>query len=248
MSDTIALIDDEDLFRETLAWNLADAGFEVEGFARAEAALDRMAGGARFSAILLDWQMPGMNGLAFLRALKEQIGTEAPPVLFLTGLDAPLYEERGLGEGAVDFIEKTRSVRVIVQRLRLAIAGTKGAPAAATTQAAEHPAASADLELDAQSARAQWKHRRVELTLSEFKVVQLLAERSGRDVSYREIYDQVKGVGFIAGSGAEGHRANVRALIKRIRQKFKDVDPDFDALENYPGFGYRWRSDTAASG
>ncbi|MCC7426405.1 MAG: response regulator transcription factor [Alphaproteobacteria bacterium] len=247
MSETIALIDDEDLFRETLAWNLTDAGFQVEGFARAEAALDRMAGGARFSAVLLDWQMPGMNGLAFLRALKEQIGTEAPPVLFLTGLDAPLYEERGLGEGAVDFIEKTRSVRVIVQRLRLAIAGTKGA-AAGPAQPADPADASGDLDLDVQSARAQWKHRRVELTLSEFKVVQLLAERSGRDVSYREIYDQVKGVGFIAGSGAEGHRANVRALIKRIRQKFKDVDPDFDALENYPGFGYRWRSGTAASG
>lgn len=74
----------------------------------------------------------------------------------------------------------------------------------------------------------------------------LLAEREGKDVSYREIYNAVKGEGFIAGAGMEGYRANVRALVKRIRQKFKDVDPDFTALENYPGFGYRWRPDASA--
>jgi len=180
-----------------------------------------------------------MSGLGFLRSLRAEVGEEAPPVLFLTGLDAPLYEERGLAEGAVDFIEKTRSVRVIVQRLRLALGGAK-------TQPGTEPAGDLPLALDTQSARAAWRGRRVDLTLSEFKVVQLLAERAGRDISYREIYDSVKGVGFIAGSGAEGFRANVRALIKRIRQKFKDVDSEFDALENYPGFGYRWRLAAAA--
>ncbi len=51
----------------------------------------------------------------------------------------------------------------------------------------------------------------------------------------------MRGEGFIAGIGEEGYRANVRAFIKRIRQKFRDVDGEFDSIENYPGFGYRWR-------
>ena len=72
------------------------------------------------------------------------------------------------------------------------------------------------------------------------------AGRAGRDVSYREIYDLVRGEGFRAGSGEQGYRANVRALIKRIRQKFRDVDPTFDLIENYPGFGYRWRDGAGA--
>ena len=138
---------------------------------------------------------------------------------------------------AIDYIEKTRSVSVILHRLRLAIGGAKAA--AAESQPA-------GLSLDPTSARAEWRGRRVDLTLSEFRVVMLLAEREGKDVSYREIYNAVKGEGFIAGAGMEGYRANVRALVKRIRQKFKDVDPDFTALENYPGFGYRWRPDAAA--
>jgi two-component system response regulator ChvI len=67
-----------------------------------------------------------------------------------------------------------------------------------------------------------------------------LAQRAGRDVGYREIYDAVRGVGFEAGQGPDGYRANVRAMVKRIRQKFRGVDENFDALANYPGFGYRW--------
>ena len=44
-----------------------------------------------------------------------------------------------------------------------------------------------------------------------------------------------------AGEGPEGYRANVRTFIKRIRQKFRNIDPQFEQIENYPGFGYRWR-------
>jgi two-component system response regulator ChvI len=68
-----------------------------------------------------------------------------------------------------------------------------------------------------------------------------LAAKAGVDVSYREIYNTVQAEGFIAGQGAEGYRTNVRALIKRIRRKFTEADAGFAALENYPGFGYRWR-------
>jgi two-component system response regulator ChvI len=60
-------------------------------------------------------------------------------------------------------------------------------------------------------------------------------------VRYRDIYDLVRGEGFTAGVGPEGYRANVRTFIKRIRQKFREIDERFDSIENYPGFGYRWR-------
>lgn len=97
-----------------------------------------------------------------------------------------------------------------------------------------------ELTLDGTAARIEWRGRRVDLTLSEFRVVQLLVDRAGQDASYRDIYDTVKGVGFIAGTGTDGYRANVRAMVKRIRQKFKEADKSFSAIHNYPGFGYRW--------
>jgi two-component system response regulator ChvI len=80
----------------------------------------------------------------------------------------------------------------------------------------------------------------VDLTLTEFGIVAYMAENPGRDVSYREIYDIVHGEGFMAGEGEMGFRTNVRAFIKRIRHKFREVDPDFSLIKNYPGFGYRW--------
>ncbi len=99
------------------------------------------------------------------------------------------------------------------------------------------------LTLDGAAARIEWRGCRVDLTLSEFRVVQLLVDRAGQDASYRDIYDTVKGIGFIAGTGTDGYRANVRAMVKRIRQKFKEADPQFAAIHNYPGFGYRWISE-----
>ena len=82
----------------------------------------------------------------------------------------------------------------------------------------------------------------MDLTLTEFRIVTLLAEKAGRDVGYREIYDLVHGKDFVAGQGSEGYRANVRTFIKRIRKKFRGTDPYFDHIQNYAGFGYRWIS------
>lgn len=239
----IALIDDDPLFRETLSWNLEDAGFAVELFDGAERALPRFRAGASFDAIVLDWQMPGMDGITFLKAYRQNGGRS--PVLFLTGLQAPMFEERALAEGAVDFIEKTRSIGVILYRLQNAIAAAERTHVETLTgSAAAAPAEPSSLSID--TARVAWRGNRVDLTLSEVKVVQLLAANPGQDVTYRDIYDVVKGAGFVAGADAQGYRTNVRAMVKRIRQKFRAIDDGFDHLENYPGFGYRWRDDRVA--
>jgi two-component system response regulator ChvI len=114
------------------------------------------------------------------------------------------------------------------------------------TRAAETPPAvlrRGDLELRCDSHRAFWKDVMVDLSLTEFRIIELLAARAGEDIGYREIYDLVHGKDFIAGLGDEGYRANVRTLIKRIRKSFREVDPDFAHIENYAGFGYRWLSE-----
>ena len=79
------------------------------------------------------------------------------------------------------------------------------------------------------------------LTLGEYKIVHLLASNAGRYVTYRAIYDRLHYEGFIAGSGADGYRTNVRSAIKRIRNRFRALDPTFNETENYQGFGYCWK-------
>jgi two-component system response regulator ChvI len=239
----IVVVDDDPLFLSTLTLNLEDAGFDVTGFTGSVAALDHLSGASQPDAIILDWHMPEMDGLELLQRLRAQ-GLGAPAI-FLTSLNQPIYEELALERGAVDYVEKSRSFSIILKRLRLITDGAK-APAAPTQTAPPPPApaeppANGPLELRGDSCRALWRGHEVPLTLTEFHVVALLADKAGGDVSYREIYDVVRGEGFIAGIGSEGYRSNVRTMVKRIRQKFRDLDPAFDALENYPGFGYRWR-------
>ncbi len=88
--------------------------------------------------------------------------------------------------------------------------------------------------------RALWRGFQVDLTRREFAIVNHLTNRSGIDVTYRQIYRASRGKDFVTGWGGQGYRDNVRSFIKRIRKKFRDLDSEFDCIENYPGFGYRW--------
>ncbi|TDQ84295.1 two-component system response regulator ChvI [Dongia mobilis] len=241
----IVVVDDDDLFRPMLVGNLTEAGFVVREFPAPDQALDALsadsvAADTALDLLILDWKMPGLTGLELLQRLR-QIGVMTPAI-FLTSLDDVIYEEAALKAGAIDFVGKTRSFAILQRRIELALSRSE------TGETSESPRDGGDavveigpLTLDAGSHAITWQNQPVSLTLGEFKSVALMV-RAGRDVSYREIYDALRGENFAAGQGPDGYRANVRALIKRVRQKFLAVDPGFDAIENFPGFGYRWRT------
>jgi two-component system response regulator ChvI len=234
----LVLVDDDDLFRESLSLNLLDEGYEVTTFSAGQPALDWFAAGNRADVILLDWRMPGMSGLEVLRNLRR--AGNATPVIFLTVLSEDIYEEAALEGGAVDFIDKSRRLSILVKRLHLITEGTRPVAEEAKKGPPGNIMHIDKLELRFDTHRANWAGELLDLTLTEFKIVALMAMRPGEDVSYREIYDLVHGKDFNAGYGTEGYRANVRTFIKRIRKKFRDVDPEFEHIHNYAGFGYRW--------
>jgi two-component system response regulator ChvI len=231
----IVIVDDDDLFRESVTENLREAGYLVVGFDRGPKFLEFMRKEQGIDLILLDWKMPDMNGIEVLRTLRKD-GFEVP-VIFLTVLSDQVYEEAALTTGAVDFVEKSRSFSILLKRIQLIEGGARGgAPAGETLETG--PQTLGALRLDGQ--RAFWREHQVDLSLTEYRIVSMLAQKANKDVSYREIYDLVHGEGFVAGAGEDGYRANVRTFIKRIRQKFRDLDDTFDRIENYPSYGYRW--------
>jgi two-component system response regulator ChvI len=232
----IVLVDDDDLFRESLGLNLAERGYEIIDFSDGQSALSYLERDPRPDAVLLDWRMPGLDGLGVLRGMRERAITT--PVIFLTMLSDEVYEEAALRWGAVDFIDKSRRLSIILQRLRLIAGGGKAAEA--ETESAPATVRRGQLELRAGINRAYWKGELVDLTLTEFQIVMLLVGHVDSDVSYRQIYDVARGKGFIAGYGPEGYRANVRSFIKRIRKKFRTIDGEFAHIQNYAGFGYMW--------
>lgn len=141
------IVDDDDLFRESLEQNLTESHFEVVAFADAPAALDYLSGAGDADLVLLDWKMSPMSGIELLRRLRE--GGAQVPVIFVTVLSDQIYEEAALIGGAVDFVEKSRSFTILLKRIELILSGPKAAPPAR----GQRPAlvGHGDLTLDAEA-------------------------------------------------------------------------------------------------
>jgi two-component system, OmpR family, response regulator ChvI len=231
----VVLVDDDDAYREAAAVELDCLGFEVAALADGPSLIEFFAAGKRCDIIVLDWYLQSGSSIDFLSQLRNR-GVETP-VVFLTGVPATAYECAALDRGALDFVDKLRGLDVLARRIRLIVDSGKKAPA---TQ--KETVVCGKLTLRPAVCRAHWNEIDIALTVTEFNIVQLMVANVGEYVTYRSIYDCVHCEGFVAGSGKDGYRTNVRSLIKRIRNKFRSVDVDFAEIENFPAFGYRWRS------
>lgn len=233
------MVDDDPHYRSSMALHLAKEGYEISHFSSGDEAYAHLLKDCAMDAMLLDWRMPGMEGLELLCQLRQR--NINLPVLILTAHNEGTNEEAALSYGAVDFIEKSRRPSIVLLRLKLILDGWKRPPGIeAGDQVFANILERGALTLQMDISRAFYHDQRVELTITEFQIVHFLAFQKPADASYRDIYDVVRGKGFAAGSGDNGYRVNVRSFIKRIRQKFREVDPKFDCIQNYAGFGYRW--------
>jgi len=231
----VLLVEDDQIYRDSLSNELSEHGFAVHGFADGASLLRALDSAIDADIIILDWGLPKTSGIDLLPQLRRHGVTL--PVVFLSGRTMPANESLAFDRGALDFIDKERGVEVLVRRLRRVVVACK--PMAA--RQAHSRIACDELVLEPGISRAYWKEVDLDLTLGEYRIVHLLASNPGRFVTYRAIYDRLRHEGFIAGYGADGYRANVRSAIKRIRNKFRALDPTFDKIENYTGFGYCWK-------
>jgi two-component system response regulator ChvI len=247
----VVLVESDQYYREVLTFELLCQGFVVHAFADGASLLGSRASVVDADLAVLDWDLPNMPGIKLMAQLREH-GINLP-VVFLTGkviagnehercLLAPrealnAYECMAFDHGAVDFIAKSRGREVLVRRLRNVVELAKPK----SDLPVQKRLACDKLLLKPETSRALWNGVDVDLTLGEYKLVHLLVSNAGSFVTYRAAYDRLRFEGFIAGSGNDGFRANVRSAIKRIRNKFRACDPTFDEIENYTGFGYCWR-------
>lgn len=233
----VLVVDDVEGNRARLCEVLRRGGFVAFEAANGSAACELL-GHNSVEAVILDRRPGSTSGIEVVREIRARWPNL--PVVFLTAHADPSFEEEALAAGATDFIDRGRSNTVLVRRLELIMERCVADPMARGTAAPE--IAVGPLRVVRETRRAYWKGQEVNLTMTEFRMVLAFAERVGRDLSYRLLYDLVHGPGVVAGRGAAGYRDNVRHFVQRIRDKFCRLDAAFAAIETYPTFGYRWRN------
>jgi two-component system response regulator ChvI len=152
-------------------------------------------------------------------------------VVFISG-SASLIKQANLGAGVV---EDPCGADSRVNALRLAAAFAR------LNQPATDKEGLTCGKLVLQNSRGFWNGADLDLSVGEYRIIELLASRPGQHFTYRAIYDRLRPEGLVSGRGPNGYWANVRSAIKRIRNKFRAFDPTFQEIESYTAFGYRWR-------
>lgn len=229
MTATIALVDDDRNILASVSIALQAEGFLTRVYPDSEAALKALTDNPPDLAVF-DVKMPRMDGLELLRRFRER---HATPVIFLTSKDEEVDEALGLAMGADDYIAKPFSQRLLIARIRAILRRTE--PAAVSVDADEAPPlVRGRLTMDPPRHRTTWAGAPVTLTVTEFLILEALAHRPGvvktrnqlMDVAYQ---DDI----YVDDRTIDSH-------IKRVRRKFRQVDPGFDAIETLYGAGYRF--------
>jgi two-component system response regulator ChvI len=228
LSETIALVDDDRNILASVSMALEAEGFRVLSYAGGAEAL---AGLSRqpVDLAILDIKMPRMDGLELLGRLRQNSDV---PVIFLTSKDDELDEMLGLRMGADDYITKPFSQRLLIERIRAVLRRRIVTPAGTEAEVMRR----GDLVLDETRHLCIWKESEVSLTVTEFLLVQALARRPGHVKSRDQLIDAAYGENIYVDD------RTIDSHIKRLRKKFKDVDPDFAHIETLYGVGYRYRA------
>ena len=230
----VALVDDDQNILTSVSMGLRARGYAVRVYADPQAALRALTDNPPDIAVL-DIKMPRLDGLALLARLRE---TSALPVIFLTSVDDEAGEAGGLAAGADDYIKKPFSQRLLVARIEAVLRRARAralaaAPASSDGEPAPAPIRRGRLTLDPERHRVTWDGHDITLTVTEFLILETLAQRPGVVRSRDQLMDHAYHEdNFVDDRTIDSH-------IKRMRKKFRAVDPAFKGIETLYGVGYR---------
>ena len=236
MSQVIALVDDDRNILTSVSIALQAEGFVTRVYTDPTVALKAMSDNAPDLAVL-DIKMPQMDGMELLRRMRE---TSAIPVIFLTSKDDELDEALGLAMGADDYIAKPFSQRLLIARIRAILRRqelARGEVSATNGDADQPPLERGRLTMDPARHKVHWNGKQVTLTVTEFLILDALAQRPGVVKSRNQLLDVAyQDDVYVDDRTIDSH-------IKRMRRKFRAVDPEIDSIETLYGVGYKFQDE-----
>jgi DNA-binding response OmpR family regulator len=230
MSQHILIVDDDELMRRSVAFNLEKSGYRVNTAATAEDAL-ALTRRDLPDLILLDIGLPGMDGLEALRHFQQQADV---PVIFVTARQRELDQVLGLELGADDYIVKPFELNVLLAHIKAVLRRYKrtGAPISVPASALK-PLTVGDLTIDPAAHTVTIAGCPVELRPREFDILYTLALDAGHVVTVDDLLKQVWGAEY------EGESQNVYVYIRWLREKI-EADPQYPCrVVTVRGVGYK---------
>ena len=232
MSQVIALVDDDRNILTSVSIALQQEGFITRVYTDGQAALKALGDNPPDLGVF-DIKMPGMDGMELLRRLRE---FSSMPVIFLTSKDDELDEALGLAMGADDYISKPFSQRLLIARIRAIL--RRQELARGEMEPSDEPEPElierGPLVMDPARHKVRWNGADVSLTVTEFLILDALAQRPGVVKNRNQLLDVAYSDDIYVDD------RTIDSHIKRIRRKFRAADPDFDAIETLYGVGYRF--------
>mgnify|MGYP006434063141 CR=1 FL=1 len=230
MSAKVALIDDDLNILASVTMALEAEDYTVVCYHDGVEALEGLQADWPDLAVI-DIKMPRMDGMSLLQQLRAEGDL---PAIFLTSKNDEVDEELGLRMGADDYVTKPFSQRLLIARIDAILR---------RNQAIRQPEDEtgilrrSHLMMDETRHRCTWRGHEISLTVTEFLMLYSLAERPGHVKTRDQLIDLAYGEDiFIEDRTIDTH-------IKRLRKKFRDIDPGFDRIETLYGAGYKYRDD-----
>ena len=227
----IALVDDDRNILTSVKMTLEGEGFEIDTYSDGQSALEAFYR-KQPDIVVLDIKMPRMDGMDLLQKMRPKISS---PVIFLTSKDDEIDEVLGLRMGADDYIKKPFSQRLLVARIRALLRRqAQFSDSLVVGEKGRHLLERGALTMDPMRHAVTWKDSEISLTVTEFVLLQALAQRPG----FVKSRDQLMDVAYDDQIYVDDW--TIDSHIKRLRKKMCAVDSQFSCIETLYGIGYRY--------
>ncbi len=230
MRQTIALVDDDRNILTSVSMTLESEGYQVRKYIDGEEAL-RGIMRQPVDLAIVDIKMPRMDGMELLQRLRR---TSSVPVIFLTSKDEEIDELLGLKMGADDYVKKPFSQHLLIERIRALLRRVELQDSGPESKG-DGVMVRGDLVLDSERHLCTWKSQPILLTVTEFLLLKALAQRPGHVKTRDQLMDAAYGESIYVDD------RTIDSHIKRLRKKFRHVEPEFAEVETLYGVGYRYR-------
>jgi two-component system response regulator ChvI len=231
----IALVEDDRNILTSVSIALESEGFSVDTYTDGDDALRGLSQKPADLAIL-DIKMPRMDGMELLLKIRKK---SVMPIIFLTSKDDEVDELLGLRMGADDYIKKPFSQRLLIERIKALLRRRELEENANNGDDENNAIFRDDLMMDQSRHECTWKGNPLNLTVTEFLLLKSLAYRPGLVKNRDQLIDTAYGENIYVDD------RTIDSHIKRLRKKFRAIDPNFSQIETLYGVGYRYnRSNT----